>query len=127
MTVLVNNVGDDFVQYLSKFSESGDPFNAKDTFTNFTLDTIASCGFGFEARSLTNTESQFRSMVTKSTDVNHVRQFGQYVIMALFPSLSKLMNVELDLFNREAGNFVLDVLGQCIKERRNSKVRRNVS
>ncbi|TRY73186.1 hypothetical protein TCAL_02546 [Tigriopus californicus] len=125
MTVLVNNVGDDFVQYLSKFSESGEPFNAKDTFTNFTLDSIASCGFGFEARSLKNTDSQFRSMITKLTDVNQVLQFGQYAFMALFPSLSKMMNVELDLFNREAGNFVLDVLGQCIKERRNSKVRRN--
>nr|AIL94164.1 cytochrome P450 CYP3025A3 [Tigriopus japonicus] len=125
MTVLVNKVGEDFVEHLSKISERGEPFNAKDTFTNFTVDSIASCGFGFEARSLNNPESQFRSMITKLTDVNQVVQFIQFAAVSLFPSVARMLDFEFEIFNKEAGTFVLDVLRQSIANRKSSKIRRN--
>nr|AIL94149.1 cytochrome P450 CYP3025A1 [Tigriopus japonicus] len=123
MTVLINKVGDDFVDHMAKYCESGEPFDAKKTFTNFTLDTIANCGFGFEARTLKNPDNQFRAMITKLTGGNQVLQLAKFVIITMCPWIMKIK--ELSFFDEEAGNFILDIFSQSMEERKKSKVKRN--
>ncbi|TRY80861.1 hypothetical protein TCAL_07803 [Tigriopus californicus] len=123
MTVLVNKVGDDFVEHMAKYSKSGEAFNAKDTFTNFTLDAIANCGFGFEARTLKNPENQFRVMINKLIRGNQVIQMAKFILISVFPWTTKIK--EFSFLDREAGDFILDIFSRSMEERRKSKVKRN--
>ncbi|TRY80860.1 hypothetical protein TCAL_07801 [Tigriopus californicus] len=123
MTVLVNKVGDDFVDHMAKFSKSGEAFNAKDTFTNFTLDAIANCGFGFEAETLKNPDNHFRAMINQLLSGTALIQLAKFALITICPWVTKIK--EITFLDKEAGDFLLDIFAQSIKERRKSKVKRN--
>ena len=57
-----------WVQYFDQ--RKGEEFNAKDTMTNFTLDVIASCGFGVETNSFQNPNGEFKVMVSSQININ---------------------------------------------------------
>lgn len=48
---------------LLKLAESNKEFEAKELFTDWTLDIIASCGFGVDAKAFHHENNQFRDMV----------------------------------------------------------------
>nr|AIL94161.1 cytochrome P450 CYP3025A2 [Tigriopus japonicus] len=123
MTTLVNKVGDDFVEHLAKYCKNGEPFDAKLTFTNFTLDTIANCGFGFEARILKNPDNQFRTMITKLTQPNMILHLAKFMLITMCPWVMKIK--EVSFLNEEAGNFILDIFSQSMEERKKSNIKRN--
>ncbi len=56
-------MGDDFVEHLDGVADRKEEFNAKDMMTNYTLDAIATCGFGVEAKSFSEPDSIFRQQV----------------------------------------------------------------
>ncbi len=50
--------------HLEGLSRSKGEFSAKDVLTSYTLDCIATCGFGVEANSFKDPDGQFRTMVS---------------------------------------------------------------
>jgi hypothetical protein len=51
-------------EYLTSVAESGEPFEAKKIIMDFTLDVIASCGFGIEAKAFADRkDNQVKDMV----------------------------------------------------------------
>lgn len=56
-------VGDDMVKHLESYAEKGDDFNAKHMMINYTLDSIATCGFGVEINSFANPNGEFKEKV----------------------------------------------------------------
>ena len=48
---------------LEKSASSQEEFDSKDKMTDYTLDAIASCGFGVELNSLANPNNIFKEMV----------------------------------------------------------------
>ena len=64
MAPLVNKVGDEMVDYLRDFADRGEAFNGKDMMMSYSLDAIATCGFGVECNTFKNPNGQFRTMVS---------------------------------------------------------------
>ena len=52
------------VEYLDKFAQEGTEFETKALFTLYSVDVVASTGFGFEANAFTDPESVFRDYVS---------------------------------------------------------------
>ena len=52
------------VEHLKSYSASGEDFIAKDMMTNFTLDCIATCGYGVETNSFADPNGKFKQMVS---------------------------------------------------------------
>ncbi len=63
MVPLINTVGDEFVEHLNGLAEKETEFSAKEVLTSYTLDCIATCGFGVEAKSFKEPDGIFRKMV----------------------------------------------------------------
>ena len=59
MTPFIDTVADRLVAAFGEEAKSGEPIDLKEKFGKFSMDTIASCAFGVDAQSFTNTESQF--------------------------------------------------------------------
>lgn len=51
--------------HLGGVADRREEFNAKDMMTNYTLDAIATCGFGVEAKCFTDPDSVFREKVLR--------------------------------------------------------------
>lgn len=66
MMPLIHKVGDDLNEHLKELAERNEEFSAKSAMTNFTLDAIASCGFGVEANSFKDPNGIFPTMVKQS-------------------------------------------------------------
>ncbi len=63
MAPLIDQVGDEFVDYLGGLADKSEEFSAKEVLTSYTLDCIATCGFGVEAKSFKEPNGLFRKMV----------------------------------------------------------------
>ena len=62
---MINKVGKDLKGQLHGLAERDEEFNAKTIMTNFTMDAIATCGFGVEANSFKDPDGIFPTMVLK--------------------------------------------------------------
>ncbi len=58
-----HQVAKELTAELGAYAKTGEEFSAKETLTSFTLDCIASCGFGVEANSFKEPNGIFRRMV----------------------------------------------------------------
>ncbi len=63
MVPLMNKVGNELVGHLEGLAKQEVEFSPKEMITSYTLDCIATCGFGVEASSFTQPDGVFRKMV----------------------------------------------------------------
>ena len=59
----VPKVGDEMVKYLDDFATNGKEFECKDLFTMYSVDVVATTGFGVEAQSFANPDGTFLDQV----------------------------------------------------------------
>ena len=52
------------VKHLETYADKGDDFNSKHMMVNYTLDSIATCGFGVEINSFANPDGEFKEKVS---------------------------------------------------------------
>ena len=57
-------VGDELISHLSGLEAKDEEFSGKEVLTSYTLDCIASCGFGVEANSFKEPNGTFKKMVS---------------------------------------------------------------
>ena len=63
MVPLFHKANKELIDQMQNLQERNEEFEAKDLFTDWTLDIIASCGFGVEANAFQHENNQFRDMV----------------------------------------------------------------
>ena len=117
MAPLIDQVGDEFVDYLGGLADKSEEFSAKEVLTSYTLDCIATCGFGVEAKSFKEPNGLFRKMVQKHSissivcsnlgessfqvlqatggDKGNRKQMINVMISMIAPSVSKALKLEL--------------------------------
>ena len=59
MIHLINEINNRLIKSLEAEAKRGKDFDVREHFGKFTMDTIASCGFGVDAQSFTNSNSPF--------------------------------------------------------------------
>lgn len=93
---LICEKADSLVSISLKKAGSNTPVDMKDMFGRFTMDTIASCAFGMETNSLSDSKSVF----TEKADV-FLRYRGftmlKIMFMTYFPKLSTLLGFKFDI------------------------------
>ena len=66
----VPKVGDEMVKYLDDFATNGKEFECKDLFTMYSVDVVATTGFGVEAQSFANPDGTFLDQVSLLIHLN---------------------------------------------------------
>ena len=56
-------VGDAFVKYLETFDKSNKEFECKELFTLYSIDVVATSGFGMEANTFSDPNCMFKDQV----------------------------------------------------------------
>ena len=56
-------VGDDFVTHMEKFATTGKEFEAKEIFTLYSVDVVATTGFGVEGKTFSDPNSVVKDQV----------------------------------------------------------------
>ena len=126
MYKLFNKIGTDFSDHVSTLSESREDVNARDLASKYTLQVIASTGFGIDiAVYRDDAESErFRKMTDKLSGKG-VGALGMLKILLAFilPSLSKALKIET--FDTESVNYFGDIIKQAINSRKGQMQKRN--
>jgi len=120
MTPLVEAVADKLTTHLKKLAEEGTEVNAKECMTNYTLECIASCGFGLEIDGFEKQESVFRKMVDTSMGkkANKFLLVVKYLMYLAFPKLTKWLRIEM--IPRYSFMFFVKIIRDAIVQRKAS-------
>ncbi|KAG8286365.1 hypothetical protein J6590_061578 [Homalodisca vitripennis] len=109
-------------EYFNKIAEKEANVDVKLVFANFTIDTIASCAFGVETNSLSSGNNEFyqtADAIFKPTTWLVMK----HRMMTVFPSLSKLMN--LQQIAQKPKKMVYDLVTNTVEYREKNNVYRN--
>ena len=111
---------------MDKYAKNGQSFEAKDCLGRYSMDTIASCAFGVDAQSFSTSDSKF---VTYAKNIFQ-QDFGQMMklMTCMFvPFGKKILNTlgKSTFFKDMETEFFYEVLLESLKQRRQSKTRRN--
>lgn len=117
---LLNKIGDDFVDHLEKYAADGTEFEAKAMMTKFSLEVIASTGFGVSANAFNDPDGAFSDNVAKISRTGKYKQtifdgIKMVVMFFLFPQLTKYL--KLKFFDEKAMNFFITIIRDQIKDR----------
>ena len=126
MMVFIQESCQKLMDSMDKYAENGQSFEAKDCVGRYSMDTIASCAFGVDAQSFSNSDSKF---VTYAKNLFQ-QDFGQVMklMMCMFvPFGRKILNTlgKSTFFKDMETEFFYEVLLESLKQRRQSKIRRN--
>ncbi|XP_046677831.1 probable cytochrome P450 6a14 [Homalodisca vitripennis] len=108
--------------YFYKITENQASVDVKRVFANFTIDIIASCAFGVETNSLSGSNTEFYQIavaIFKPT----TWMIMKHRIMTVFPSLSKLINIER--IAQKPKKMLHELVSSTVKYREENNVCRN--
>lgn len=88
---LMEECGEELVQYLKAQNKNVVELNLKDIFSRITNDVIATTSFGIKCNSLQNKDNQFYQMGKDITNLGGVRGGLFYFLYQFSPKLSKVM------------------------------------
>ena len=126
MYKLFNTIGKDFAEHLDKLAQSKEEVNARDLSSKYTLQVIASTGFGIDIAAYRDDaqSEKFRKMTGKLTGKD-AGALGMLKILLSFllPSVSKALKIEA--FDRESVTYFGDIIKQAINSRKGNSQKRN--
>lgn len=122
MFALMVKCSQQLTERLERAAEDRDVVDAKDVLARFTMDIIATCAFGVEINSLVDTNSEFYK-AGLLTFKPRVRLAVNQLVLVLFPSLGKLIN--LQLIERDNKAMFTHLISESVKFREDNNYRRN--
>jgi len=128
MVPLIESVGDEMVKYLDDFATNGKEFECKDLFTMYSVDVVATTGFGVEAQSFANPDGTFLDQVNKMTYRGKYKNAGgmfhdfKMGLGFLWPDMARLLGVEV--LDPKAVNFFCDIIKAQLRDRQKTGRRR---
>lgn len=127
MVPLIDNVGDALVKYLETFEAANKEFECKELFTLYSVDVVATTGFGMDANTFKDPNGVFKDQVDKMQYRNKhkagtLAQCSQ-ILAFVWADLARLL--KLDVLHPEAITFFTNIIKREITERKNTGKKRN--
>ena len=124
MLKFINIVGESLCQELDKQAQTGEDFELRTLFGKFSLDSIASCGFGLNPDSFNDKDSVF---VKSAASIFVNSSMDQLKMMSrLIPGMVWLQKCfGINLMKPKATRFMVNTIKKTIKHRRETGVRQN--
>ena len=119
MITPINTILNNFVRNLERHAESGEMFDAKIYTSALTMDVIASCAYGIEVDSISESN---HPLVKHAQRILSLDVSLNQAICFVFPFLGKFLN--LDPFDRESAKYFDDLTFKIIEERLKTKNKR---
>ncbi|TRY77768.1 hypothetical protein TCAL_08505 [Tigriopus californicus] len=124
MIKFIYEVTNDLVKSVGEEAKSGKTFELKEKFGKFSMDTIATCAFGVNAKSFQDNDSTF-AMNARAVFRNS-RADMMRIIMALIPGGKTVMNIfDTPINKKDVTMFFYDIIKGTIEHRVKTKTRRN--
>ena len=127
MYTLINKVGRDFTDHVDKLAKSKEEVNARDLSSRYTMQVIASTGFGIETPAFEDDESgkKFRKMARKITGAESGAYDAFKLVLSMFLPKSIMKALKIEVFDKESVNFFGDIIKQTMKSRKGHLKKRN--
>ena len=111
---------------MDKYAENGQSFEAKDCVGRYSMDTIASCAFGVDSQAFSNSDSKFVTYA-KALFTQNFGQIMKLMMVMFVPFGKRILGIlgKSTFFKDKETLFFYDVLLESLKQRRQSKIRRN--
>jgi len=128
MFKILAKCGDQLETYVDKMSKSNEEINAKDLFSKFALDGIATAGFGIETNSFKDPNNIFRLQVMElmrdpKAKLGSNFEVAKVVVASIFPLIKYVLKVEnIPLI---PALFLKNILVKTKEQRESSNKRRN--
>ena len=140
MTGIVDSIAVELSQSLLEKAESGQEFEAKEALSDFTLEVIAACGFGFRAHAIESKENnqvfyygkitagflyapnlQFREMVHKLMGQGKRSLTGLLRVLTIlsFPKLAHFL--KLSFFDPDTINYFTGIIRRTMETRKSEE------
>ncbi|KAJ6628967.1 putative cytochrome P450 6a14 [Pseudolycoriella hygida] len=117
------DIADNLVGHFCNLSSNLDQsIEIREYLARYTTDVIGSIGFGLECNSITDPNSEFRRMGKKMFNFSQLKNFKIFLGMLMRKQARALRMVFND---DETTNFVLQIVQETIKHRRQNNIKRN--
>ena len=111
---------------LDDLSDKKEPFELRDLLGKYSMDTIASCAFGVDAQAFTNKDSKFVKYADRIFQNKFVDAIKLFMIMIPFNiGIYILRLLKQPFWKKDEAEFFYNVILDSLKQRRESKTRRN--
>ena len=126
MMVYVQETCKKLLDALDELAEKNEEFELKEVLGKYSMDTIASCAFGVDSQAFTNKDSKFLEYAANlfQTTASDGIKFMLYVI-PFDIGIYILRALNLPFWKKDEAEFFYNVILDSLKQRRESKVRRN--
>ncbi|XP_062540503.1 probable cytochrome P450 308a1 [Armigeres subalbatus] len=119
---IINNVAENFLDYITKTRENSPDFEAKDICARFTIDSVASCAFGIDAESFTNPDSDFRRVGFELFNPSSFLTTLRTLLTLFAPKLASLLR--LPFVPRHVDRWFRKLVNEIIRQRKQGEVKR---
>ena len=124
MVPFIEKVRGELIKAFGVFAENDEEFELREQLGKFSMDSIASCAFGVEAKSFEDQESPFvrNAKAIFQQSLSDVPVF----LLLMMPGGKRIIDFfNLAIFKPKQTQFIVDVVRQTIKERSQNNYRRN--
>jgi len=129
MTPIIESVGDRLVEHLEGFASKSQEFECKELFSRYSIDIVATTGFGIDGQCFTNPDGVFKDQVDKLLSRGKYKDTGGFLqqisvsLGFLWADMARLL--KLEPFSPEAAKFFTNIIKVQIKERQKTGMKRN--
>ena len=115
MFELVSRCAREFVDYLHDHTEFSSSTEAKDAFTRYTNDVIATVAFGISVNSLRDRENEFYRKGADVTNFGGVFRLIKFLLFRMNPRLTRMAG--FTFLSRDTANFFQKVVSETVRTR----------
>nr|XP_033323905.1 cytochrome P450 9e2-like [Megalopta genalis] len=115
MFELVSKCCKEFTDYLYDHPEQFTTIEAKDIFTRYTNDVIATAAFGISVNSLKNQNNEFYLKGVDASNFGGFFKFIKFLMFRMSPRLTKMMG--LTFFTKDTTKFFYNVVSETVRTR----------
>jgi len=122
----VQKCADNLDQVFAAAADSGEILEAKEIFGKYTLDAIATSGFGIESNSFKEPDSVFRTTalrMTRAEGYSSKLDIVKFMILIISPKLAKILG--LSIMPTGTVEFFTKIIKKTVEQRRDTGKRRN--
>ena len=112
---LVSKCSQEFVNYLYNHPEFSSSMEAKDAFTRYTNDTIATVAFGISVNSLRDRENEFYKKGADATNFGGLFRLMKFLLFRMNPRLTRMAG--FSFLSRDTASFFKRVVFETVKAR----------
>ena len=124
MLLFMHETCNNLTNAMDKYAENNEPFELKEMLGKYSMDTIASCAFGVDAESFTNSNSKFVQFGRRL--FNQYITDGLKVFLALLPGGCKILNaLDKSLMPKKETTYLYEAMLSSLNHRKEHNIRRN--